>query len=288
MSVRLVELSAAIRDLVPHEIALVFVVITAFGSPTILTVALSVLYWVDSRREEVAAVVGYGFVAFAAVVALKAWFALPRPPEALWLTPTEGYGFPSGHATAAVVIYGGLSLELELVKDYRRAAGVAVIVGLIAISRVVIGVHYLGDVLAGLALGTAVLLGSRLLARGDPAFAFGLGALAALPAIALTGGGETAVGILGACLGGVVGSRTIAVLPDVPRRRQAAVLLAVGLPMVVVLVLLGEFLVDLWIVQALVQTALVLLVLALPLGLARTGAFERIRGEDGAREAADG
>ena len=68
-----------------------------------------------------------------------------------------GYSFPSGHAIAASAGYLALAVVVVpmLAGRLRRlAVGVALVVPLlVAASRVVLGVHYLSDVLAGLALG---------------------------------------------------------------------------------------------------------------------------------------
>jgi membrane-associated phospholipid phosphatase len=71
-------------------------------------------------------------------------------------TPSK-LSFPSAHATsttAAAVLLGGL-LPVGAV----RAA--AVLVPPMAVSRLVLGVHYPSDVLAGAALGAAVAAATR-------------------------------------------------------------------------------------------------------------------------------
>jgi len=74
------------------------------------------------------------------------------------LTTETSYSFPSGHAMAAVAVYGVLALLLW----QRGKRGWAVLAGawvpLVAISRVYLGVHYPSDVLASLALGTIWLI----------------------------------------------------------------------------------------------------------------------------------
>ena len=89
---------------------------------------------------------------------LKLLFARPRPNVFPPLTTETSYSFPSGHAMAAVAVYGLLALLL-----WRRAKrGWAVLAGawvpLVALSRVYLGVHYPSDVLASLALGTIWLI----------------------------------------------------------------------------------------------------------------------------------
>jgi glycosyltransferase involved in cell wall biosynthesis/membrane-associated phospholipid phosphatase len=59
-------------------------------------------------------------------------------------------GFPSDHATAAFAIATALTLRLGV-----RAAPVLVAAAAVAISRVLVGVHYPSDVLAGAAIGAA-------------------------------------------------------------------------------------------------------------------------------------
>lgn len=71
-------------------------------------------------------------------------------------TPSR-LSFPSSHATsttAAAVLYGGL-----LGGRSRLVAGATV--GAMALSRLVLGVHYPTDVATGTALGAAVALGAR-------------------------------------------------------------------------------------------------------------------------------
>lgn len=112
--------------------------------------------------------------AYAFTVVLKHAFALPRPPGAGTATPPgylpavadglyeslvtgDGYGFPSGHALKSAAVYGGAALTLTTWSRQRRLAGWGVVVGLVAASRVVLGVHYLVDVVVGVVLGVAFL-----------------------------------------------------------------------------------------------------------------------------------
>jgi undecaprenyl-diphosphatase len=74
------------------------------------------------------------------------------------LETSLGFAFPSGHTMAAVVLWGGLALvvaRLSLSWALRVWAlvGAAVVVLLVAVSRVYLGVFYTSDVVAGGALG---------------------------------------------------------------------------------------------------------------------------------------
>jgi membrane-associated phospholipid phosphatase len=80
------------------------------------------------------------------------------------------YAFPSGHAFGATTTWGALAVVTwSLASDRRRralaAACAALLVVVVAASRVVLGVHFTLDVLAGIAGGVAVLAG-LLLALG--------------------------------------------------------------------------------------------------------------------------
>ena len=85
---------------------------------------------------------------------LRAAINRPRPYEALDFTPlfpkdTKGQSMPSRHCFSAAAIAGTAWYVLPPLGAVLAVLGV-----LIAISRVVTGVHYISDVLAGLAFGS--------------------------------------------------------------------------------------------------------------------------------------
>ena len=100
-------------------------------------------------------------------------------PDIHPLAGFSGSSFPSGHTTAAAATFAAVALILGRGRSPKVravlggvAAGIAVIV---ACSRVFLGVHWLSDVVAGLALGWAwfavccVAFGGRILHFGAPA-----------------------------------------------------------------------------------------------------------------------
>ncbi|MFX1454940.1 MAG: phosphatase PAP2 family protein [Promethearchaeota archaeon] len=74
----------------------------------------------------------------------------------------ESYGFPSGHSQNAVSFWGYISYEFKDKYKYQRIQIVplllSVVIFLIAISRIIIGVHDLQDIIGGLLLGTGFVL----------------------------------------------------------------------------------------------------------------------------------
>jgi len=101
-----------------------------------------------------------------------------RPPAALRLLAEMDQSFPSGHAADSAALYLTLALVLAvfvLRRPLARAAVVAaglLMTGSIGLSRLILGVHWPSDVLAGWALGTTaalmVTLAVAVLARLTP------------------------------------------------------------------------------------------------------------------------
>jgi len=95
-------------------------------------------------------------------VLMKHAFARARPMFADPMLTLTTYSFPSGHVAAATLFYGLLAAYMVTkIEAWRWRVLITLlaflIVGLVGLSRVYLGVHYLSDVLAALAEGIAWL-----------------------------------------------------------------------------------------------------------------------------------
>lgn len=146
----------------------VFVHLSDWWVKSLVIVLIGLVADLASHRRfplgAVLAAVSYG-IATVLSSELKGAFDRPRPPvghpeiHPLIAVP-HSYSMPSGHATGAFAA----AVAVGLVHPRVRWP-LVVLAGLIAFSRVWLGVHYPTDVLAGAALGTAVAGGVWLAAR---------------------------------------------------------------------------------------------------------------------------
>lgn len=136
----------------------------------VLFAVLLVVAYLDGRRHgDLRAVSGSVWAAGAALVALGIGQLIgravnrARPYNAmtgvhLLIDKTSDFSFPSDHATVAGAVAAGL-----LLTNRRWGTISAVLAVAMAFTRVYVGAHYPGDVVAGLALGAAVAWAGRVL-----------------------------------------------------------------------------------------------------------------------------
>jgi membrane-associated phospholipid phosphatase len=236
----------------PTVVAVFFAVLTQLGDFWFVSTASVLAYWFGSAtprlgrgltRERAAMVLALLASAAAVSVALKVVFAFPRPPnegmvadgdtlprlvEAFYVSVVtgRGYGFPSGHATTTVLVWGGFAWALRVGTRRQRYAVAAAVVAVVSLSRLVIGVHYLVDVVAGAAIAAGVLwLALTQLRTPTRVFAF----VTVVAAVGIVAGALTrdTAGALGMGVGGLVASTVIDTVPA-PTRRGGAVTTAIG------------------------------------------------------------
>ncbi|KAA1424970.1 phosphatase PAP2 family protein [Mumia zhuanghuii] len=129
-----------------------------------LVMAVTVLWLVLRRAYRVAVWIAVSIpLQFLAVYGFKRLFERPRPTFADPVHVTDGFSFPSGHATAAatfatvMVVVTLLVLRRGLLRQLVIAVWVVMAL-IIGADRIFLGVHYVSDVVAGFALGTAIPL----------------------------------------------------------------------------------------------------------------------------------
>ncbi|MFC4024516.1 phosphatase PAP2 family protein [Oceanobacillus longus] len=144
-----------------------FRIVTELGSRSFLfpfVIVMAVLIWVLLKNWFAALVFAGGTLATHILnLFIKNVVDRERPSISV-AANAEGYSFPSGHAMIPMVCYG--LLAYFLVKKMKSKSAIlttqitlALIVFLIGISRYVINVHYLTDVMAGFVIGFICLVG---------------------------------------------------------------------------------------------------------------------------------
>lgn len=219
----------------PEWIVALAAILTQLGDLWFLTLVVGTLYWLGPHtprlgpavdRERMATVLAILFLAIATTATLKGIFTLPRPPWFVaaptsdllpawfdtgyaWLAGASGHGFPSGHAIAGTMGWVGLAWAVQVGSRRRRYAIAATVVGTICLARLVLGVHFLADVLAGAAVALAalaVVLGSRrwLTVGRGPVIALALAVAMSVVGIVIAELSTDAAGALGLPLGAAV------------------------------------------------------------------------------------
>ena len=145
----------AFRSLMPWA-ELFFRGVTVLGSEYFYVVLIAIWFWAVDKRDSMLAV----FVLIVSLVSnywLKIILRNPRPPVTNWLSGVHAsnYSLPSAHAQNSMVMWGWIGPKS---RSWWMGALSVTLIGLIGLSRVYIGVHWLGDVVAGWAVGILLLI----------------------------------------------------------------------------------------------------------------------------------
>ncbi|MCA1679693.1 MAG: phosphatase PAP2 family protein, partial [Actinobacteria bacterium] len=123
----------------------------AVALAVVAALAIAVGLWLGWRHGAlVIAALGASLI----TTLLKHLFDRERPPTGVELDPS----FPSGHTAYATAVFGLVFALTVRERRYWLAAICGLIVAAMGPSRLLLGVHYLSDVLAGYAVGLAWLL----------------------------------------------------------------------------------------------------------------------------------
>ena len=136
-----------------------FQYITWLGYSDFLFLFIPFCYWFCDRKIY-SALPQFVFISALLNSFAKSLFKDPRPDDSLnidpWLNTFDpSFGFPSGHAHLAVVIWGFIFLKSKNI--FIKAVAMLLLVS-ISFSRIYLGVHDIGDVIGGVILGIISLL----------------------------------------------------------------------------------------------------------------------------------
>ena len=144
-----------------------YATLTSLGSPVAMTIlALVGAFWLGLRRQwDLCSGWATAFIGSALIVQItKRTIHHARPLGAEQFLHGSSFSFPSGHVVGSLVGFGMLAYVLSRMTDRGAVAKVslhivaACVVIAIAWSRLYLGVHFVSDVLGGVAIGSAWLL----------------------------------------------------------------------------------------------------------------------------------
>ena len=130
--------------------------VTELGSDYFYVVLIAIGFWAVDKRASI--MTAFVLAASSALnYSLKITFRIPRPPVTNWLSGVHAsnYSLPSGHAQNSMTIWGWLAIKL---KTWRMSVLSTALIVLIGLSRIYLGVHWLGDVFSGWAIGFVLLI----------------------------------------------------------------------------------------------------------------------------------
>ncbi|MFX1411648.1 MAG: phosphatase PAP2 family protein [Promethearchaeota archaeon] len=143
----------ALRDLLPGA-KYFFRYITELGGTLIYLGAFFIIFW--GINKNIAKIIGLVYVTSNFVNYYgKAIIGNERPPESNWLLISPSYfSTPSGHAMSSTVFWGITSMKFKKVAMWVIYIILIILIGL---SRVYLGVHWIGDIFTGWLFGVIIL-----------------------------------------------------------------------------------------------------------------------------------
>jgi undecaprenyl-diphosphatase len=136
--------------------------LTHLGDPVVVTlgaVVVALLLWSAGWRRPALYVLLVRLCAVVTAYVLKESVRRARPVLAHPVAHATGFSFPSGHAAGSAAFYGSVAIALAGVVPTALRVAIGVLPPVVvATTRVLLGVHFPSDVVAGLVVGWAVAL----------------------------------------------------------------------------------------------------------------------------------
>ena len=143
-----------------ESVRMIFTMVTYLGEPFVFIVVIGFFYIAYNKTFAKNLALSLMITTYVNSL-LKDIFQDPRPPSNVDSEKTEGlartsYGFPSGHNQTAVSAWGYIAYHFR--ERIWIVLFMSVIIFLVGLSRLVIGVHDVQDVIGGFLIGLVVLV----------------------------------------------------------------------------------------------------------------------------------
>lgn len=143
-----------------QELTWVLTLVTDYGNYVLYTMYVGLLVWGMRSGDKNRVNLAVSFIVAFAVVLLTVYFlkafvgrARPymEPGFTRWIWIYDHHSFPSGHTTEALMSVLPVAMYW---RKYRVAFALGCVAALIAFTRAYLSVHYLSDILGGMAMGS--------------------------------------------------------------------------------------------------------------------------------------
>lgn len=153
-----IEILNKIRELIPKFLDYFFRFITFFGGQEILILAIIIIYFIISKKDgqKIAYTIFFSLLFNNVLKVIVNRIRPFRHPNSTYQLPDSvthgatGQSFPSGHSQNAATAYSAIILTY---KNKRLKIILITLITLVAISRIMLAVHYPTDVLVGIIIG---------------------------------------------------------------------------------------------------------------------------------------
>lgn len=211
------ETNEAIHDALPEFVLDFLAIMTRFGDGATVVAFAMIFFWFGAEKDwkRRGMLLAIAIATLSLNAGLKGILDVQRPlfaameagdPLAFAPEDYEGLSTPSAHAMGAAAIYGGLAVMMDIGKKWQRYLVAGFLITVVALSRVTLGLHYVGDVVLGAILGLVLVWFALWLEEEDPQSVlpmFGFAIIVALISNPL-GSEEFVTMSIGASIGGFI------------------------------------------------------------------------------------